>query len=222
MRRSRSANSSTASPSIAFLPVSPRTATTGRSATPIVFPNILSVGAGDERVDSRYYAFQIRVPADDTHTMHLSGTTAYMPPKGKTVPQDLLDKVHVYDVPLKDKDGDIHPRQRRLPEDIMACGARKARSPTAPSRTSARRTTASRCTAAFSAARSRRSKKASIRDVHCSAMPTKNSCIDLPNEGDKHHNAEGMRSWMVRAHPRGAFADYRRGVPPLRGASAGA
>ena len=46
---------------------------------PIVFPHILSVGAGDERVDSRYYAFQIRVPMDDTHTMHL-WYTAYVPP----------------------------------------------------------------------------------------------------------------------------------------------
>jgi 5,5'-dehydrodivanillate O-demethylase len=36
---------------------------------PVVFPNILSVGNGDET--SRYYAFQIRVPADDSHTLHL-------------------------------------------------------------------------------------------------------------------------------------------------------
>src|SRR6201991_539019 len=51
---------------------------------PVVFPNTLSVGNGDET--SRYYAFQIRVPVDDTHTMHL-WYTAYMPPKGETVPQ---------------------------------------------------------------------------------------------------------------------------------------
>ena len=30
---------------------------------------------------SRYYAFQIRVPVDDTHTLHL-WYTAYIPPKG--------------------------------------------------------------------------------------------------------------------------------------------
>jgi len=68
---------------------------------PIVFPNILSVGAGDERVDSRYYAFQIRVPVDDTHTMHL-WFTAYVPPKAAKVPQHLLDKVVAYNVPYRD------------------------------------------------------------------------------------------------------------------------
>ena len=57
---------------------------------------MLSVGNGDE--SSRYYAFQIRVPVDDTHTMHM-WYTAYMPPKGADVPAHLLDKVHVYDVP---------------------------------------------------------------------------------------------------------------------------
>jgi len=71
---------------------------------PIVFPNILSVGAGDERVDSRYYAFQIRVPVDDTHTMHL-WFTAYVPPKAAKVPQHLLDKVVTYNVPFKDDNG---------------------------------------------------------------------------------------------------------------------
>ena len=30
--------------------------------------------------------------------------------------------------------------------------------------------------------------------------PATNVRIDLPNEGDKHHNAEGMRSWMMRIH----------------------
>ena len=34
------------------------------------------------------------------HTLHL-WYTAYVPPKGAEVPQHLLDKVHVYDVPLQ-------------------------------------------------------------------------------------------------------------------------
>jgi 5,5'-dehydrodivanillate O-demethylase len=45
------------------------------------------------------------VPADDTHTMHL-WYTAYVPPKGMKVAPELLDKVHVYDVPLKGADGE--------------------------------------------------------------------------------------------------------------------
>ena len=75
-----------------------------RIGHPVVFPNTLSVGNGDEA--SRYYAFQIRVPVDDTHTMHL-WYTAYMPPKGETVPQHLLDKVHVYEVPYRDDKGEF-------------------------------------------------------------------------------------------------------------------
>ena len=75
-----------------------------RIGHPVVFPNILSVGNGDEA--SRYYAFQIRVPVDDTHTLHL-WYTAYVPPKGETVAPELLDKVHVYDVPLRGADGEF-------------------------------------------------------------------------------------------------------------------
>ncbi len=75
-----------------------------RIGHPVVFPNMLSVGNGDE--NSRYYAFQIRVPVDDTHTMHL-WYTAYMPPKGVAVSQHLLDKVHVYEVPWQDENGEF-------------------------------------------------------------------------------------------------------------------
>ena len=31
-------------------------------------------------------------------------------------------------------------------------------------------------------------------------MPAQNSRIDLPNERKKHHNSDGMRSWMMRTH----------------------
>ena len=35
---------------------------------------------------------------------------------------------------------------------------------------------------------------ATIRD------PAKNRRIDLPNERKKHHNSDGLRSWMMRTH----------------------
>jgi 5,5'-dehydrodivanillate O-demethylase oxygenase subunit len=35
---------------------------------------------------------------------------------------------------------------------------------------------------------------ATIRDE------AKNTRIDLPNERKKHHNSEGLRSWMMRTH----------------------
>ena len=52
-----------------------------------------------------HYAFQIRTPMDDTHTLHL-WYTAYVPPKGTTVAPHLLDKVPVYEVPYLDKHGE--------------------------------------------------------------------------------------------------------------------
>jgi 5,5'-dehydrodivanillate O-demethylase len=30
--------------------------------------------------------------------------------------------------------------------------------------------------------------------------PAKNQRIDLPNERKKHHNSEGIRSWIMRTH----------------------
>ena len=71
---------------------------------PIVFPNMLAVGNGDEK--SRYYSFQMRVPVDDTHTLHL-WFNAYVPPQGVAVPQHLLDKVHTYEVPYLDDQGEF-------------------------------------------------------------------------------------------------------------------
>ncbi|HZV64414.1 MAG TPA: Rieske 2Fe-2S domain-containing protein, partial [Telluria sp.] len=40
-----------------------------RTGHPILFPNILAVGNGDEA--ARYYSFQMRVPVDNEHTLHL-------------------------------------------------------------------------------------------------------------------------------------------------------
>ena len=74
-----------------------------RVGHPLVFPNMLSVGNGND--DSRSYNFQIRVPMDDTHTLHL-WYTAYVPPSGATIPEHLLSKVPVYEVPFIDEDGD--------------------------------------------------------------------------------------------------------------------
>jgi 5,5'-dehydrodivanillate O-demethylase oxygenase subunit len=50
------------------------------------------------------HAFQIRVPMDDTHTLHL-WYNAYVPRDGARVPQKLLDEVPVYDVPFLDAQG---------------------------------------------------------------------------------------------------------------------
>jgi 5,5'-dehydrodivanillate O-demethylase oxygenase subunit len=83
---------------------------------PLVFPNTLAIGnAGD---DWHEYRFQFRVPIDDTHTQHY-WYSAFVIPPGREVPDRFFDRVHEYDVPIRDEHGEyildsIHA------QDIMA------------------------------------------------------------------------------------------------------
>jgi 5,5'-dehydrodivanillate O-demethylase len=70
---------------------------------PLLFPNSLAVGSGNDVW--RQLTFQIRVPVDDTHTMHY-WYQVFMPNEGTEVPPHLLKRVPVYDVPLKGDDGE--------------------------------------------------------------------------------------------------------------------
>jgi 5,5'-dehydrodivanillate O-demethylase len=161
---------------------------------PVVFPNILSVGNGDEA--SRYYAFQIRVPVDDAHTMHL-WYTAYVPPTDAKVSSDLLDKVHVYDVPLKDKDGEYILDNLDGQDMMVWC----TQGPIAD------RTKENLGASDNGIALYRRVLRREIKKVEEGLDPmftfrdaATNSRIDLPNERKKHHNSDGMRSWIMRTH----------------------
>ena len=83
---------------------------------PLIFPNTL--GLGNKGANWYEHRFQIRVPVDDTHTMHY-WYHAYVPPPEVRVPAHLLDRVHVYDVPYVDEHGEyildsVHA------QDIMA------------------------------------------------------------------------------------------------------
>ncbi|MDB5410017.1 MAG: rieske (2Fe-2S) domain protein [Rhodospirillales bacterium] len=69
---------------------------------PILFPTMLAVGSGGGLW--QHYAFQIRVPIDDTNTMHY-WYHAYVPPEGAAVPQHLLDRAPVYEPPIRDAQG---------------------------------------------------------------------------------------------------------------------
>ncbi len=165
-----------------------------RVGHPVVFPNMLSVGNGDE--SSRYYAFQIRVPVDDTHTMHM-WYTAYMPPKGVRVPQHLLDKVHTYNVPWQDERGEFIV-DNIDGQDMMAW---ITQGPIAD-RTKEHLGASDQGVAYFRRMLRREISKvqqgqepmALIRD------PARNQCIDLPNERKKHHNSDGFASWLMRTH----------------------
>jgi 5,5'-dehydrodivanillate O-demethylase len=161
---------------------------------PVVFPNILSVGNGDET--SRYYAFQIRVPADDSHTLHL-WYTAYVPPKGMKVAPELLDKVHVYDVPLKGADGEYIMDNIDGQDMAVWC----TQGPISD------RTKENLGASDNGIALYRRVLRREIKKVEQGIDPmftfrdkTRNSRIDLPNERKKHHNSEGARSWIMRTH----------------------
>ena len=161
---------------------------------PVVFPNTLSVGNGDEA--SRYYAFQIRVPVDDTHTMHL-WYTAYVPPKGEQVAQELLDKVHVYHVPLRGADGEFIMDNIDGQDMAVWC----TQGPIAD------RTKENLGASDNGIALYRRVLRREIKKVEQGVDPmftfrdkTRNSRIDLPNERKKHHNSEGARSWIMRTH----------------------
>ncbi len=163
---------------------------------PIVFPNMLAVGNGDEK--SRYYAFQIRVPVDDTHTLHL-WYTAYMPPQGAVVPPHLLEKVHTYEVPYQDAQG--HYIMDNVDgQDMMAWISQGA----IADRSKENLASTDRGVAMYRRTLRRELKKieqgldpmALVRD------PVRNVRIDLPNEKKKHHNSDGFTSFMMRTHAR--------------------
>ena len=87
-----------------------------KSGHPMVFPTMLAVGQASEAW--RNHAFQIRVPMDDTHTLHF-WYNAYVPLEGQAVARRLLDDVPVYDVPFMDAQGE-HLVDHVDGQDIMA------------------------------------------------------------------------------------------------------
>jgi 5,5'-dehydrodivanillate O-demethylase len=64
---------------------------------PLVFPNILALGQADRAWMT--YAFEIRVPIDDTHTANW-WFTAFKPAAGSDVPASLMAKAFYFDVPI--------------------------------------------------------------------------------------------------------------------------
>ena len=165
-----------------------------RIGHPIVFPNMLAVGNGDEK--SRYFSFQIRVPVDDEHTMHL-WYNAYVPPADTHVPEHLLRQVHVYDVPFKDENGDFIV-DNVDGQDMMAWVTQG----TIADRTRENLGSSDKGIAIYRRVLRREIKKMEqgldpmgiVRDA------ARNQRIDLPNERKKHHNSDGFASFMLRTH----------------------
>lgn len=161
---------------------------------PIVFPNMLAVGNGDEK--SRYYSFQMRVPVDDTHTMHL-WFNAYVPPQGVQVPKHLLEKVHTYEVPFIDDKGEFIV-DNVDGQDMMAWISQGA---------IADRSLENLGATDKGIVMYRRMLKREMQKVQAGIDPmgivrdsARNERIDLPNEKKKHHNSDGFTSFMMRTH----------------------
>ena len=161
---------------------------------PIVFPNMLAVGNGDEK--SRYYSFQMRVPVDDTHTMHL-WFNAYVPPQGVEVPKHLLEKVHTYEVPFTDDKGEFIV-DNVDGQDMMAWISQGA---------IADRSLENLGATDKGIVMYRRMLKREMQKVQAGIDPmgivrdtARNERIDLPNEKKKHHNSDGFTSFMMRTH----------------------
>lgn len=161
---------------------------------PVVFPNILSVGNGDE--GSRYYSFQIRVPVDDTHTMHL-WYNAYMPPAGITVPPRLRERVYVYDVPYLDANGD-YILDNIDGQDMMVWVTQG----TITDRTIENLGPSDKGVLAYRRMLTREITKVANGEDPIGVVrdPAQNRRIDLPNERRKHHNSDGFASFLMRSH----------------------
>ncbi len=165
-----------------------------RIGHPIVFPNILAVGNGDPA--ARYHSFQMRVPVDDHHTLHL-WYNAYLPPPGVVVPEHLRAKVHTYDVPFRDAQGEFI-MDNIDGQDMMAWITQG----TVADRSRENLGASDKGIAIYRRVLRREMKKVQqgldpmgvLRDA------ARNTRIELPTEGKKHHNSDGFASFMLRTH----------------------
>ena len=165
-----------------------------RIGHPIVFPNMLAVGNGDPL--ARYHSFQMRVPVDDEHTLHL-WYNAYLPPAGALVPEHLRARLHTYDVPYRDKHG-AFIMDNIDGQDMMAWVTQGA----VADRTREHLGSSDKGVALYRRVLKREMKKVQdgldpmglVRDA------SRNTRIELPTETKKHHNSDGFAAFMLRTH----------------------
>ena len=165
-----------------------------RIGHPIVFPNILAVGNGDPQ--ARYHSFQMRVPVDDAHTLHL-WYNAYLPPTGAYVPPRLLAKVHTYEVPYLDAQG-RYIMDNIDGQDMMAWVTQGA----VADRTREHLGASDKGVALYRRVLKREMKKVQegLDPMGVLRDPARNGRIDLPTETKKHHNSDGFAAFMLRTH----------------------
>jgi 5,5'-dehydrodivanillate O-demethylase len=159
---------------------------------PVVFPNILAVGSGGGAW--KQYVFQIRVPIDDTHTTHY-WYHAYVPPAGIDVPTHLLDRVPIYEPPIKDAGGEYMLEYIHA-QDIMAW---ETQGPVADrSRESIGTTDIGVVTYRKMLQREIRKVEDGVDPICTIRDPREHVTIDLPLEKNKAHFADGFESLLKR------------------------
>ena len=84
---------------------------------PVLFPNTLAVGSGGGKL-WKMHTYQIRVPIDDTNSMHY-WYTAYEAPAGVALPPSLLARIPFYHVPFRDETG-AYLHDNIDAQDVMA------------------------------------------------------------------------------------------------------
>jgi 5,5'-dehydrodivanillate O-demethylase oxygenase subunit len=165
-----------------------------RVGHPILFPNVLAVGGADET--TRRHAFQIRVPIDDTHTMHY-WYDVYVPPAGAEVPPHLLDEVFVYDVPFKRADGEWMVEMLDA-QDIMSWVAQGD----IADRSIETLASADRGVTLYRRMLQRELKRVAGGEDPMGTLrdPARNERIDIPLERGKHHFSDGFERILRKNH----------------------
>jgi 5,5'-dehydrodivanillate O-demethylase len=165
-----------------------------RVGHPVLFPNILAVGSAEATL--RRHAFQIRVPIDDTHTMHY-WYDVYVPPAGADVPAHLLAGVTPYDVPFQLENGEFMVDMLDA-QDVMAWVTQG----NIADRSVERLGTTDRGIVQY--------RKMLVREMKAVAEgrdpmgvirdPAKNEKIDIPLERNKHHFTDGFERMIRKNH----------------------
>src|SRR5205085_2628357 len=109
----------------------------------------------------------------------------------------LLDRVHIYDVPYQDADGEFIV-DNVDGQDMMAWITQGA----IADRTRENLGASDKGVAMYRRALKRELKKVEegLDPIGIVRDPARNQRIDLPNERKKHHNSDGFASFMLRTH----------------------
>ena len=168
-----------------------------RVGHPVLFPNILAVGSGGGDLWTLHH-YQMRVPIDDTHTMHY-WYHAYEIPHGRTVPQHLLDRVPFYEFPVRDVSGE-YALDTIDGQDIMAWESQGA----IASRELERLGTTDRGVILFRQMLEREMDKvaAGIDPIGVIRDPAHNEVIRFAQERNKAHYLDGFASQLRRTQVR--------------------